>query len=78
MYNLFSPTIMRQRAEDVAVGKMPEDFKRQGIQVWIGSWPEIAGPDFFIHPDDERGVELFKEFAGKIAEHYGTFEKQPA
>lgn len=50
------------------------DFYRTGIEIYVGSFPDVSGPDLVIDPHDKKGVELFKEFAGKLAEHYATIK----
>ena len=37
------------------------DFYRTGIEIYVGSFPEVSCPDLVIDPQDHKGVELFKE-----------------
>jgi hypothetical protein len=59
-------TEMPSDIEKGAIG----DFYRTGIEIYVGSFPDVSGPDLVIDPHDHAAVELFKDFAGKLAEHY--------
>ena len=48
------------------------DFWRRGIDVYVGSFPDVNGPDFVIDPTDEKGIEIFKSFCRQMAAHYKT------
>jgi hypothetical protein len=48
---------------------------RYGIGVYVDTDPDSIGPDFFIDPADEKGIEIFREFAAKMAAHYNTLKK---
>lgn len=50
------------------------DFYRTGIEIYVGSFPDVSGPDLVIDPLDHKGVELFKEFAAKLSNHYKTIK----
>lgn len=43
-----------------------------GVSVYICTNPDDVGPDFVIDPADTKGIEIFREFATKMAEHYKT------
>lgn len=44
--------------------------KAHGISVYIDTNPDDIAPDIYIDPADEKGIELFREFAAKMAAHY--------
>lgn len=46
--------------------------ERYGVYVYVDSDPDYVSPDFVIDPADEKGIELFREFAAKMAVHYKT------
>lgn len=47
---------------------------RYGIAVYVGTDPDFVGNDIYIDPADTKGIELFREFATKMAEHYKTLD----
>lgn len=80
MYQYNDIQAMQRTAENidemVAPGTGYGDFYRTGIEIYIGSFPDVSGPDLVIDPHDHKAVELFKEFAGKLAAHYSTLKTQ--
>ena len=71
-YQYHDMIIMQKIAEGLSVNAHTGDFYRTGIEIYVGSFPDVSGPDLVIDPMDHKGVELFKEFAAKLAEHYKT------
>jgi hypothetical protein len=63
---------MRKIAEGLAANVHIGDFYRTGIEIYVGSFPDVSGPDLVIDPNDHKGVELFREFAAELADHYKT------
>jgi hypothetical protein len=56
--------------EEIKKGPADSDFWRTGVEVYVGSFPDVSGPNFVIDPKDEKGIDIFREFAIKIADHY--------
>lgn len=50
-------------------------IKRYGIAVYVDANPDDVAQDFTIDPADTKGIEIFREFAAKMAEHYKTLNK---
>lgn len=51
--------------------------ERFGVKVFVDADPDLIAPDFAIDPQDEKGLEIFREFAGKMAEHYKSLQDGP-
>lgn len=75
IYEYHDMVQMQKVAEGLAVNVHAGDFYRTGIEIYVGSFPDVSGPDLVIDPTDHIGVELFKEFAGKLAKHFKTIQK---
>jgi len=45
-------------------------INRYGISVYVEGDPDGVGLDIYIDPADAKGIELFREFAKQMAEHY--------
>jgi hypothetical protein len=72
IYQYHDITQMQKVAEGLSVNVQIGDFYRTGIEIYVGGFPDVSGPDLVIDPTDHKGVELFKEFAAKLADHYKT------
>lgn len=44
--------------------------ERYGVSVYVDKDADWCGADFIIDPADKAGIELFRQFAAKMAEHY--------
>ena len=60
--------IMIECAKDAVT----KPIERYGIQVFFECDPDIGGYDFKIDPLDLKGIEIAREFAAKMAEHYAS------
>lgn len=47
-------------------------IEQNGVYVYVDSDPDVSGPDFIIDPTDTKGIEIFREFAARMAAHYKT------
>lgn len=45
---------------------------RYGIGVYVDTDPDWIGSDIYISNQDTKGIEIFREFAAKMAAHYKT------
>jgi hypothetical protein len=61
--------------EHLSTDSNKSDFYRIGIEVYVGTFTDVSGPDFVIDPQDEKGIAIFREFASKMAEHYKSLPK---
>lgn len=52
-----------------------DSVDRYGISVYVDTDPDDIAPDIYIHPADEKGLAIFREFAAKMAAHYKTLKK---
>lgn len=50
------------------------DFWRVGIEVYVGTFTDVSGPSFVIDPTDAKGIEIFREFAARMAAHYKSLK----
>lgn len=48
--------------------------KAHGVSVFVDTNPDDIAPDIYIDPADEKGIEVFREFAAKMAAHYKTLQ----
>jgi hypothetical protein len=55
-----------------ATAAQTEPVVRYGVLVYVDTDPDTCSSDFYIDPQDEKGITIFREFAGKMAEHYKT------
>ena len=46
--------------------------ERYGVNIYVDTDPDWIGADIYIHPQDDEGIEIFREFAAKMAAHYKT------
>jgi hypothetical protein len=53
-----------------AIMARSREVKRYGVLVYVDTDPDSCSSDFYIDPQDEKGLAIFREFAGKMAEHY--------
>lgn len=49
-------------------------IERYGVSVYVDTDPDSCGPDFTIDPADKQGIEIFRDFAAKMAAHYKTLK----
>lgn len=71
-YKYFNMGQLQEVAENLVTNIEIGDFYRTGVEIYVGSFPDVSGPDLVIDPCDREGIELFKEFASKLAAHYRT------
>lgn len=80
MYDHTDIPAMQQRVANIdsALSYNPDvsknDFYRVGIEVYVGSFPDVSGPDFIIDSLDEKGIEIFRQFCRQMAEHYKSLK----
>lgn len=55
----------------------PIEKGRTGVSVYIDCNPDDVSPDIYIDPADEKGIEIFREFAAKMAAHYKSLNDKP-
>lgn len=74
MYDYIDMQAMQQRVENIDqhITHDKGDFFRTGVEVYVGSFPDVSGPDLVIDPNDEKGIEIFNSFCKQMAEHYKT------
>lgn len=55
-----------------------EPVERYGVLIYLNADPDYVSCDFKINEDDTKGIEIFREFAAKMAAHYKTLlNKKP-
>jgi hypothetical protein len=52
-----------------------EPIINYGISVYVDTDPDSIAHDFKIHRYDKVGIEIFREFAAKMAAHYKSLKK---
>ena len=65
MYKYYNLVDLSDRAKDAQTFKEKKD-----ISVYVGSDPDYVDADIVIDFRDKKGLEIFREFAGRMAEHY--------
>jgi hypothetical protein len=73
MYPTDQLTLLKQTSE-AAITKPVE---RYGVGVYVDTDPDIVGSDIYIDPADTKGIEIFREFAAKMAVHYKSLKTIP-
>ena len=61
-----------QRLTASVEAAITKPVERYGIGVYVDTDPDWVGPDIYISNQDAKGIELFREFAAKMAVHYKT------
>lgn len=70
MYTRFTIPELIQSTE--AALAYPIEHARTGVSVYVDCNPDDVSPDFVIDPADTKGIEIFREFAARMAAHYKT------
>ncbi|HEX6427965.1 MAG TPA: hypothetical protein VF008_09780 [Niastella sp.] len=66
MYEYYPVEDMIIGAQNVIIAPV----ERYGVSVFVDSDPDWVGADFVIDPEDKEGLNIFREFAAKMAAHY--------
>lgn len=81
MYRYHDTTQFEKNTESIddrlSSDVVKSDFWRFGVAVYVGSDPDVSGPEFIIDPFDEKGIEIFKSFCQQMAEHYKHLNNKP-